>query len=87
MRYMLLFWVDEAAESTADEDAAMLIAVKSWVEKLTEQGVRLTGGPGVAAVAAGHQGGARGARGPARAFARGLRRAVKQSAGDRTGPA
>ena len=45
MKYMLMIWVDEAAESTADEDAAMLIAVKSWVEKLTEQGVRLTGGP------------------------------------------
>ena len=45
MKYMLLFWVDEAAESTGDEDAAMLIAVKSWVEKLTEQGVRVTGGP------------------------------------------
>jgi hypothetical protein len=45
MKYMLLIWVDEAAESTADEDAAMLVAVKSWVEKLTGQGVRLTGGP------------------------------------------
>jgi hypothetical protein len=45
MKYMLMIWVDEAAESTADEDAAMLIAVKSWVERLTEQGVRLTGGP------------------------------------------
>ncbi len=45
MKYMLLFWVDEAAESTADEDVAMLTAVKSWVEKLTEQGVRLGGGP------------------------------------------
>ena len=45
MKYMLLFWVDESAEVTADEDAAMMIAVKSWVEGMTERGVRLSGGP------------------------------------------
>ena len=45
MKYMLLFWVDESAEVTADEDAAMMIAVKSWVEDMTERGVRLHGGP------------------------------------------
>ncbi len=44
MRYMLMFWVDESAEVTADEDAAMMIAVKSWVEKMTERGVLLHGG-------------------------------------------
>jgi hypothetical protein len=31
MKYMLLFWVDESGESTADEDAAMMTAVKSWL--------------------------------------------------------
>jgi len=45
MKYMLLFWVDESAEVTADEDAAMMVAVKSWVEGMTERGVRLSGGP------------------------------------------
>ena len=45
MKYMLLFWVDESGESTADEDAAMMIAVKSWVEDMTERGVRVGGGP------------------------------------------
>jgi hypothetical protein len=45
MKYMLMFWVDEAAEVTADDDAAMMIAVKSWVEQMTERGVRLYGGP------------------------------------------
>ena len=45
MKYMLLFWVDEAGESTADEDAAMMIAVKSWVEDMTERGTLLSGGP------------------------------------------
>jgi hypothetical protein len=44
MKYMLLFWVDESAEVTEDEDAATLIAVKSWVEKMAEQGVRRYGG-------------------------------------------
>src|SRR5260370_5522689 len=45
MQYMLMFWVDEAAEVTADEDAGMMIAVKSWVEDMTERGVRLSGSP------------------------------------------
>src|SRR6202035_4624575 len=45
MKYMLMFWVDESAEVTPEEDAAMMIAVKSWVEQMTERGVRLYGGP------------------------------------------
>jgi hypothetical protein len=45
MKYMLLFWVDESAETTADEDAAQMVAVKSWVEDMTERGVRVSGGP------------------------------------------
>ena len=45
MRYMLLFWVDESGEATADDNAAMVIAVKSWVEEMSERGVRLSGGP------------------------------------------
>ena len=45
MKYMLMFWVDESAEVTADDDAAMMIAVKSWVEEMSERGVRLSGGP------------------------------------------
>ena len=45
MKYMLLFWVDESGEVTADEDAAMMIAVKSWVEEMTERGIRVSGGP------------------------------------------
>src|SRR5580704_8736768 len=44
MRYMLMFWVDESGEVTADEDAAMMIAVKSWVEETTERGVLVHGG-------------------------------------------
>jgi hypothetical protein len=45
MRYMLLFWVDESGEATADDNAAMVIAVKSWVEEMSERGVRLSGAP------------------------------------------
>jgi hypothetical protein len=45
MKYMLMFWVDESGEVTADEDAAMMIAVKSWVEEMRERGVLVGGGP------------------------------------------
>jgi len=45
MKYMLMFWVDESGEVTADDDAAMMIAVKSWVEEMSERGVLLSGGP------------------------------------------
>jgi hypothetical protein len=44
MKYMMLFWVDESAETTADEDAAMMIAVKSWVDLMTEREVLVHGG-------------------------------------------
>src|ERR1700726_653448 len=44
MKYMLLFWVDESGEGTADEDAAQVVAVKSWVEEMTERGIALSGG-------------------------------------------
>jgi len=44
MKYMMMFWVDEAAEATPDEDAAMMIAVKSWVDEMTARGVMVHGG-------------------------------------------
>ena len=44
MKYMLLFWVDESGETTADQDAAQIVAVKSWVEEMTERGITLSGG-------------------------------------------
>jgi hypothetical protein len=44
MKYMMMFWVDESGETTADEDAAMMIAVKSWVDQMTERGVLVNGG-------------------------------------------
>jgi hypothetical protein len=44
MKYMMMFWVDEAGETTPDEDAAMLIAVTSWVDEMTGCGVLVHGG-------------------------------------------
>ena len=44
MKYMLMFWVEESAEVTGDDDAAMMIAVKSWVDEMTERGVVGYGG-------------------------------------------
>jgi len=44
MKYMMMFWVDESGETTADEDAAMMIAVTSWVDQMTERGVLVQGG-------------------------------------------
>jgi hypothetical protein len=45
MKYMLMFWVDESAGVTEGEDAAMMIAVKSWVETMTGRGVLRHGSP------------------------------------------
>ena len=44
MKYMMLFWVDESAETTAEEDAAMMVAVKSWVDQMTERRILVHGG-------------------------------------------
>ncbi len=44
MKYMMLFWVDESAATTADEDAATMVAVKSWVDQMTERGIMVHGG-------------------------------------------
>jgi hypothetical protein len=44
MKYMLMFWVDESGEVTADEGADMMIAVKSWVEEMRDRGVLVGGG-------------------------------------------
>ena len=44
MKYMMMFWVDESAEATPDEDAAMLIAVTSWVDEMIARGVLVHGG-------------------------------------------
>jgi hypothetical protein len=42
---MLIFWADESAGVTEGDDAAMMIAVKSWVEKMTGRGLLLHGSP------------------------------------------
>jgi hypothetical protein len=49
MKYMLLFWVDENGESTAEEDAAIVAGLTSWVEQMTERGILVGGSPLVSA--------------------------------------
>jgi len=44
MKFMMMLWVDESGEVTADEDADIMIAVKSWVEKMRERGILAGGG-------------------------------------------
>jgi hypothetical protein len=45
MKYMLMFWDDETVEPSADEQAAFLTAVRSWVDEMTQRGIRLDGSP------------------------------------------
>jgi hypothetical protein len=45
MKYMLLFWAGGSGEVTAGDDAALVIAVRSWVEEMSGRGVRVSGGP------------------------------------------
>jgi hypothetical protein len=49
MKYMLLFWIDESGEETSEEYAALINALKSWLEEMTERGVRVSGSPLVSA--------------------------------------
>jgi hypothetical protein len=39
MKYMLMFWDDESAEVSADEEAA----IRAWVDEMTSRGIRLHG--------------------------------------------
>ena len=48
VKFMMLFWVDEAGEATAAESAALTAAVASWVEMMTQRGVLVDSGPLVA---------------------------------------
>ena len=43
MKYMLMFWEDESAAVTAEEGAAGLTAIRSWVDEMTDRGIRLHG--------------------------------------------
>ena len=49
MKYMLLFWIDESGEETSEEYAALITALKSWLEEMTERGIRVAGSPLVSA--------------------------------------
>lgn len=46
MKYMLMFWDEESADQLADQnDPAFLAAIRSWVDEMTNRGIRLHGGP------------------------------------------
>jgi hypothetical protein len=45
VKYVLMFWVDESAPSSQEEDAALLRSVASWLEKMKQDGIFLHGGP------------------------------------------
>jgi hypothetical protein len=45
MKYMLMFWDDDSAEAPADGGAALLTAIRSWVDAMTARGIRLDGSP------------------------------------------
>jgi len=46
MKYMLMFWDNEYAESCPDEEETVSVAaIRSWVDEMTERGIRLHGGP------------------------------------------
>jgi hypothetical protein len=43
MRYMLMFWDDDFAEALPDGGAVSVAAIRSWVDEMTSQGIRLHG--------------------------------------------
>jgi len=45
MRYLLMYWDADAVETGADNDAAFLAELKTWVEGMNDSGTRLYGGP------------------------------------------
>jgi hypothetical protein len=45
VKYMLMFWVDESAPSSQEEDAALLRSVASWLEEMKQRGIFLHGSP------------------------------------------
>ncbi len=45
MKYLLMYWDDDAADPEADNDAAFLAELRTWVEGMSNNGTRLCGGP------------------------------------------
>lgn len=43
MRYMLMFWDDDFAEVLPDGGAALVAAIRLWVDDMTSRGIRLHG--------------------------------------------
>jgi hypothetical protein len=45
MKYLLMYWDDDAADPEAANDPAFLAELRTWVDGMTERGTRLHGGP------------------------------------------
>jgi hypothetical protein len=45
MKYMLMYWADDAADPEADNNDAFLAELRAWVEGMDDNGTRLYGGP------------------------------------------
>jgi hypothetical protein len=43
MRYMLMFWEDETAGPAQDDGAALVPAIRSWLDEMTDREIRLHG--------------------------------------------
>jgi len=45
MKYLLMYWDDDAVDPEAANDPAFLAELRAWVDGMTECGTRLYGGP------------------------------------------
>jgi len=45
MKYLLMFWDDDAADTQAQNEDGFLAEIRTWVDGMNDQGIRLSGGP------------------------------------------
>ena len=45
MRYLLMYWDDDAADTQAQNEDAFLAELRAWVDGMNDKGIRLYGGP------------------------------------------
>jgi hypothetical protein len=45
MKYLLMYWDDDAADPGPADDPAFLAELRTWVDGMTERGTRLHGAP------------------------------------------
>ena len=45
MKYLLIYWDDDAADTQAQNEDAFLAELRTWVDGMNDNGIRLYGGP------------------------------------------